>query len=68
MGSMPRCRSVGGALLEVLDIRDILKGVWYMTKIIFCSAGRPPAVDQLEKGSESDTHELTDIGHAETNG
>ncbi|KAM0800896.1 organic solute transporter Ostalpha-domain-containing protein [Usnea florida] len=68
MGSMPRCRSVGGALLEVLDIRDILKGFWYMTKIIFCSAGRPPAVEQLEKGPESDTHELTEHRHSETNG
>ena len=68
MGSMPRCRSVGGALIEVLDIRDILKGFWYMTKIIFCSAGRPPAVEQLEKGPESDTHELTENGHSETNG
>ena len=39
MGTMPRCRGVGGALLEVLDIRDILRGYWYMTKIVFCCAG-----------------------------
>ena len=63
MGSMPRCRSVGGAVLEVLDIRDILKGFWYMTKIIFCSAGRPPAVEELEKGAESDALELRENGH-----
>ena len=34
-GSMPRCRGVGGALLDALDIRDILKGCWYMTKMVF---------------------------------
>ena len=33
--NLPRCRGVGGALLEVLDIRDILRGSWYMYKIVF---------------------------------
>lgn len=27
---------VGRAILDVLDIRDILNGCWYMTKILFC--------------------------------
>lgn len=63
MGSMPRCRSVGGAFLEVLDIRDILKGCWYMTKIIFCCGGRAQ-MDHIEKGVESDTHEMTKPDHA----
>ena len=61
MGSMPRCRSVGGAFLEVLDIRDILKGCWYMTKIIFCCGGRAQ-MDTVEKGPESDTYEMTKNG------
>ena len=38
-GTLPRCRTISSALLEVLDIRDILKGYWYMTKIIFCCGG-----------------------------
>lgn len=63
MGSMPRCRSVGGAFLDVLDIRDILKGYWYMMKIIFCCGGRAQ-MDHVEKGPESDTHEMTKTDHA----
>ena len=60
MGSMPRCRSVGGAFLEVLDIRDILKGCWYMTKIVFCCGGRTQ-MDHMDDGLESDTHEMTKV-------
>ena len=56
MGTLPRSRSVGGALLDVLDIRDILKGCWYMTKIIFC-CGEHPQMDHIEKGLENHTHE-----------
>ena len=63
MGTMPRCRSVGGALLEVLDIRDILKGCWYMTKILFCSAGRVP-MENTMKDIEGDGQELTNGEHA----
>lgn len=63
MGSIPRCRSVGGAFLEVLDIRDILKGCWYMTEVIFCWGGRAQ-VDRIEKGLEGDTCELTKNDHA----
>ena len=59
-GSMPRCRSVGGALLEVLDIRDILKGCWYMTKIVFCCGGRAQ-IDQKDDGLERNTHEMTKV-------
>lgn len=63
MGSMPRCRSVGGAFLEVLDIRDILKGCWYMTKIIlFC--GRQGMEGHEEEGEGSDTYEMTKSEHA----
>ena len=51
MGTLPRCRSVPGAFLEVLDIRDILKGVWYMVNIIFCCGGRTQT-DHFEKGLE----------------
>ena len=39
MSSMPRRRSVDGALLEALSIGDILKGCWYMTEILFCCGG-----------------------------
>ena len=56
MSTMPRCRSVGGALLEVLDIRDILRGYWYMTKIIFCCAGRAE-MDRIEQGLERESRE-----------
>ena len=56
MGTSPRCRGVGGAFLEVLDIRDILKGCWYMTKIVFCCGGHAP-MDQIEKGLENNTQE-----------
>lgn len=63
MGSMPRCRSVGGAFLEVLDIRDILKDCWYMTKVIFCCGGRAQ-MERIEKGLEGDTYELTKKDHA----
>lgn len=44
---MPRQRGVGGAFLEVLDIRDILRGYWYMTKIIFC-CGVPVHIEDVE--------------------
>jgi len=54
MSSMPRRRSVGGAFLEVLDIRDILKGCWYMTKILFCCGGRLHP-EHVEKGLQIDS-------------
>ena len=57
MGTLPRRRSVGGALLEVLDIRDILKGCWYMTKIVFC-CGTHVEPAHVEQGPEDNTHHM----------
>ena len=59
MGTLPRCRSVPGAFLEVLDIRDIMKGVWYMVKIICCFGGHTK-MDHAEKGLDRDAD--MDIG------
>lgn len=36
---LPRTRGLGGALVEVLDIRDIGEGIWYMCRIAFCCGG-----------------------------
>ena len=41
--SLPRTRSLGGAFIDVLDIRDIFHGIWYMCKIAFCCGGRSRA-------------------------
>lgn len=59
--SLPRTRSLGGALVEVLDIRDIFQGIWYMSKIAFCCGGGSRTVHQeLSKDLdlESDTVEM----------
>ena len=60
---LPRTRSLGGALLDVLDIRDIFQGIWYMCKISFCcggrSRGRGREFGSKEEDLESDEIELT---------
>ena len=60
--SLPRTRSLGGALVETLDIRDIFEGIWYMCKIAFCCGGRSRAVGKeygsKESDLESDTVEM----------
>lgn len=52
--SLPRTRGLGGALVDVLDIRDIFQGIWYMCKLSFCCGGRPQAVGKDLGGKESD--------------
>lgn len=53
--SLPRTRSLGGALVDVLDIRDILQGIWYMCKISFCcGGGRSRDVGKDLNGKEED--------------
>lgn len=47
--SLPRTRSLGGAVADVLDIRDIGQGIWYMCKIAFCCGG-----GSRESGEEAD--------------
>lgn len=37
--------SIGRAVLDVLDIRDILDGCWYMVRIVFC-CGIGHAIEQ----------------------
>lgn len=61
MSSMPRRRSLGGAFLEVLDIRDILKGCWYTTKVIFCCGGRMHP-EHMEQGLHDHEGEVTKNG------
>lgn len=58
--SLPRMRSLGGAFVEVLDIRDIFQGIWYMCKIAFCCGGGSRGVGDGEKEAdlESDTVEM----------
>lgn len=51
---LPRTRSLGGALVDVLDVRDIFHGIWYMCKISFCCGGRSRAVGKEVAGTESD--------------
>ena len=62
-GSLPRTRSLGGALVDVLDIRDIFYGIWYMCKIVFCCGGGSRAISKdfggKESDLESDTVEMT---------
>ena len=58
MSSMPRRRGVAGAFLEVLDIRDILKGYWYMMKIVFC-CGVPAPVEDVEGGHDGGEYDPT---------
>ena len=59
---LPRTRGLGGAVVDVLDVRDIFQGIWYMCKIAFsCRGGsRPVGKDLGGKGSdaESDTVEM----------
>lgn len=57
MSSMPRRRGVAGAFLEVLDIRDVLKGYWYMMKIVFC-CGVPALDHNLEHGQDGGKYEV----------
>ena len=42
----------------MLDVRDVLKGVWYMVKIKFCCAGYTPT-DNVESGLSSDSDGMT---------
>lgn len=62
-GSVPKTRGFGGALVDVLDVRDIFHGIGYMCKIAFCCGGGSRAIskDFGGKGSdlESDTVEMT---------
>lgn len=51
--SLPRTRGLGGALVEVLDVRDIFGGVWDMCKIMFCCGGGERGGGGKE-GEESD--------------
>ena len=51
--TLPRTRSLGGALVDVLDIRDIFHGIWYMCKIAFCCDGRSHAIGK-DASHESD--------------
>ena len=55
---MPRCRSTGGALMEVLDIRDILMGCWSMVKIVFCRGDRH-LMDHDGNALENEHHDMT---------
>ena len=57
--SLPRTKTLGGALLDVLDIRDIFQGVWYMCKIAFCCGGRTPPISKDFGGEESDLESET---------
>ena len=60
---LPRTRGLGGALLDVLDVRDIFQGIWYMCKISFCCGRRERSVGRefgaKEADLESDDVELT---------
>ena len=56
--SMPRTRNLGGALVEVLDIRDIFRGIWHMCKISFCCGGRSRAGSRVIEDKESDSEEM----------
>jgi len=53
---LPRCRGTGGALLDCLDVRDILKGYWYIIKIIFCCGhtGSGPVEKRSEEHDAAD--------------
>ena len=57
--SLPRTRSLGGAVLEVLDVRDIFEGLWYMCKILLCRSGRSRTVVKDLGGRESDLEQDT---------
>ena len=57
--SLPRTRSLGGAVLEVLDVRDIFEGLWYMCKILLCRSGRSRTVVKDLGGRESDLDQDT---------
>lgn len=52
--SLPRTRGLGGALIDVLDVRDIFQGIWYMCEISFCCGGGSRAVGKDFGGKESD--------------
>ena len=59
-GSLPRTRSLGGAFVEVLDVRDIFQGIWHMCKIAFCcrDGSRGHGYGGKEADLESDTVEM----------
>lgn len=52
--SLPRTRSLGGALVDVLDVRDIGEGLWFMFKILLCCSGGSRAAGKNVPGKESD--------------
>ena len=51
---LPRTRGLGGALVDVLDARDIFQGIWYMCKICFCCGSRPRGISRDFGGKSSD--------------
>ena len=52
--TVPRTRGLGGALIDVLDIRDIFQGIWYMCEISFCCGSRSRVVGKDSGGTDSD--------------
>lgn len=59
--SLPRTRGVGGALVDVLDVRDIFRGIWYMCQIAFCCGGGARGGGEVagkEADLESETVEM----------
>ncbi len=52
--SLPRTRGLGGALLEVLDVRDIWWGIVYMCKITFFCGGRSKGAGKESGGTDED--------------
>ena len=60
--TLPRTRGLGGALVDVLDVRDILRGVWDMCRIaFFCGGGARGGGKEggKEEDLESDSVEMT---------
>lgn len=58
---LARTRGLGGALVEVLDVRDIFGGVWGMCKMAFCCGGASRAGGKgsdVESDLESDEVEM----------
>ena len=52
--SQPRTKGLGGALLDVLDVRDIFHGIWYMYRIAMCYGSRSRPISKDFGGEESD--------------
>lgn len=52
--SQPRTKSLGGALLDVLDVRDIFHGIRYMYRIAICYGSRSKPISKEFGGEDSD--------------